>query len=302
MLNSGRGIHAGLLLPGPGAGPGGGERGARLHVKHLLRGGVLLIAASSVAVFALAVARGQQTAWPLMNISQYAAQYPGVYIFRIGTMLCAAAMLLIARAFWQESRGGGGCSSSSSSSSSSSIDRNPNGGSGIVMRAAGDQQLRPEAPGPWTAVGFVLSAIGLGGAGVVSCYENNSVHTPLAFLMFVSQAAIQTGPLLCRQHRRRACPRTLFHACRVAGCLYLWLSLLFTALMAAHVIPKVNTTISVLEWSGSSELLVYLWWYAAQHDDTVGPEDDGDSNNGSGGGGFGSDAGSIGDDLLYNDI
>ena len=85
------------------------------------------------------------------------------------------------------------------------------------------------------------------------------MHTPLAFLMFVSQAAIQTSPLIC--HKSRACPRTVLHACRVAGCLYLWLSLLVTVLMVSHVITKVNTTISIFEWSGSLEILVYLWWY-----------------------------------------
>ena len=293
MLNSGRGIHAGLT--GGLIQPGGGERGsvAAVRVKHLLRGGVLLIAASSVAVFALAVAQRQQTAWPLMNISQYAAQYPGVYVFRIGTTLCAAAMLLVARAFWLESR----------FAASSDNGTGMNGG-GVVLLAGDDDPLRqrPEAPGPWTAFLFFSSAIGLGGAGIVSCYENNSVHTPLAFLMFISQAAIQTGPLLCRKRRQRVCPRTWFHTCRVMGCLYLWLSLLLAALMAGRVIPKVNTTISILEWSGSLELLLYLWWYAAQHDGSSEWDGDDDSNHSAGGGGFGSEAGSIRDDLLYNDI
>ena len=72
--------------------------------------------------------------------------------------------------------------------------------------------------------------------------------------------------------------------------------------MAGRVIPKVNTTISILEWSGSLELLLYLWWYAAQHDGSSEWDGDDDSNHSAGGGGFGSEAGSIRDDLLYNDI
>ena len=85
-----------VLLPSPG-----GERSglAAVRIKHLLRTGVLMMAVSSLTVFALAVSLGQQTAWPLMNISQYAAQYPGVYFFRTGTTMCAAAMLLIAYTF-----------------------------------------------------------------------------------------------------------------------------------------------------------------------------------------------------------
>ena len=267
-----------------------------VRIKHILRGGVLLMGLSIIASFVLAVVQRQQTAWPLMNISQYAANYPGVYIFRVGTTMCAAMMFLISLAFWREARAAYVVNASTATK-------------GVQVSGAGASNLYPlgrrrEAPGVWTAVGFFLSAVGLGGAGVVSCYENNGVHTPLAFLLFVSQAAIQTGPLVCRSSQRKRCPRTRLHACRVACCIYLWISLLLAALIVSHVIPlgnHRNTTISVLEWTGTLELLLYLWWYAAQHDDSE-RGGDGDSNNSSSVGGFGSDAGSIGDDMLYNDI
>ena len=124
-------------------------------------------AVSSLTVFALAVSLGQQTAWPLMNISQYAAQYPGVYFFRTGTTMCAAAMLLIAYTFWRDSRG------------------HPFPEvKGASLQAGGREQrvhLRSKGPGPWAAFWFLLSGIGLAGAGIVSCYENNSVHTSSRF-------------------------------------------------------------------------------------------------------------------------
>jgi hypothetical protein len=43
-------------------------------------------------VFTITVARAQQPAWPLKNISQYAACFPSVYFFRSGMLLCATAL------------------------------------------------------------------------------------------------------------------------------------------------------------------------------------------------------------------
>ena len=200
--------------------------------------------------------------------------------------MSACAMLVIAWVFWKES----------------SINGKSDSNGTVMLRQSTHQRV--DGASKWNALGFFLSAIGLGGAGLISCFENNTVHTAFAFLMFVSQAAIQTGDTLCRRvspHRNQKC--SWQRAGKVLGCCYLWLSLFITGLMVSRVITKVNVIISIMEWSGSAELLAYIWWNVGKYESDHKSSSSGDDDDSIiGGGTFGSDAGSIGDDALYNDV
>jgi archaellum biogenesis protein FlaJ (TadC family) len=71
----------------------------------LLRVGVLLFLAAWVSVFIISVAKEQEPAWPLRNISQYAAHYPSIYLFRAcgaaaATLFIQAGMALFRTARW----------------------------------------------------------------------------------------------------------------------------------------------------------------------------------------------------------
>ena len=72
-----------------------------ISVIVLMRIGVGLAATACLLVFCIAVARKQQPAFPLKNISQYAATYPSIYIFRLGTALCSSCLFAVAYAMNQ---------------------------------------------------------------------------------------------------------------------------------------------------------------------------------------------------------
>ena len=71
----------------------------------LIKNSMLIMLCACVLVYPLSVLLGQESAWPLRNISQYAAHVPAVYFFRVagiasGTLLIQAGLLLRRRASW----------------------------------------------------------------------------------------------------------------------------------------------------------------------------------------------------------
>ena len=71
----------------------------------LIKYSMLIMLCACVLVYPLSVLLGQESAWPLRNISQYAAHVPAVYFFRVagiatGTLLVQAGLLLRRRASW----------------------------------------------------------------------------------------------------------------------------------------------------------------------------------------------------------
>ncbi len=75
----------------------GAAHGLSSTVRPLIYGGVALLLGAWMAVFAITVSLGQEPAWPLRNISQYAAHFPAVYIWRAGAI---SACVLLAQAGW----------------------------------------------------------------------------------------------------------------------------------------------------------------------------------------------------------
>jgi hypothetical protein len=205
-----------------------------INTSTTLRGVCFLMALSSLLSLAISVAKKQQPLWPLMNISQYAAPYPSIYFFRTGTSLSGFLLVLCSISFWQHRK----------NPASASI--------GL---------------GPMTIVGFFLSGLGLVGAGLISCFENNDVHTTLAMLMFVSEASIQFGNVFCHRYPEAASTGwTASRLCRAFGTVYLIGCLFTTVLMASHAVAKVDYVISILEWTATGEILMWCWWYARQID------------------------------------
>ena len=201
-----------------------------LRVSTALRTICLLMTSTCLLVFVLAVSAKQQTAWPLMNISQYAATYPAIYFFRIGTSVSAVLLL--------------GCTSSFY------------------------HHRTPLQLGPFTLLVWIIAGVGLGASGLISCTENNGVHTSFALSMFVANTMIQSGRSLCWKEETEK-PWTRYSSLLVAGAVYLWMCLIVTALMATKVLPKVGYVVSLLEWTGTCEIMVWMWWYAADTDRTI---------------------------------
>ena len=188
------------------------------------------MAFSSLLSLAISVAKKQQPLWPLMNISQYAAPYPSIYFFRVGTSISGFLLMLCSVSFWQHRK----------HPASTSL--------GLA---------------PITIMGFFLSGLGLVGAGLISCFENNDVHTTLAMLMFVSEASIQFGNVFCHRYPEASSASRMW---RAFGTVFLLMALVTTVLMASHAVPKVDYLISILEWTATGEILMWCWWYARQID------------------------------------
>ena len=77
----------------------------REDASSLIKYSMLIMLGACVLVYPLSVLLGQESAWPLRNISQYAAHVPAVYFFRVagiatGTLLVQAGLLLRRRASW----------------------------------------------------------------------------------------------------------------------------------------------------------------------------------------------------------
>ena len=75
------------------------------NASSLIKYSMLIMLGACVLVYPLSVLLGQESAWPLRNISQYAAHVPAVYFFRVagiatGTLLVQAGLLLRRRASW----------------------------------------------------------------------------------------------------------------------------------------------------------------------------------------------------------
>lgn len=75
------------------------------YASSLIKYSMLITFCACVLVYPLSVLLGQESAWPLRNISQYAAHVPAVYFFRVagiasGTLLVQAGLLLRRRASW----------------------------------------------------------------------------------------------------------------------------------------------------------------------------------------------------------
>jgi len=210
-----------------------------LKVSTALRLVCCLVIFGSVLSFILSVANKQETAWPLMNISQYAANYPAIYFFRIATSISAVLLLGVARSLYQN------------------LDYFDS------FDLGGDELLEESNPkvhvGYWTIFGFFVAGIGLGGAGLISCHENNNIHTSLALAMFFSQASIQTGQF-------RSWSMSIGPCIRALGTMYLWVSLVVTALMSTHTVTKVAYVISLLEWTATLEICAWCWWWSGALD------------------------------------
>ena len=210
------------------------QRVISLTISFALKTVAILMSFSSLLGLIISVANKQEPLWPLMNISQYAANYPAIYFFRIGTSISAILLIGISHTFFKE-RQLTRISSAASISTTSAIN---------------------SKIGAWTILGFLVAGIGLGGAGLISCFENNDVHTSLAFAMFIAMACIQTGQIT------KSCASSRGSLLRCVSCMYLWFCLLMTILMASHVVEKVDYLISILEWTATIQICIWAFWFS----------------------------------------
>ena len=204
-----------------------------LRVATALRLVSVVMCFSSILSLAIAVSLSLQPLWPLKNISQYAATSPAIYFFRMGTLVSGVLLVGCACSFYQQRHA-----------------------------------LTKIGMGPCTIFGFFVAGIGLGGAGLISCVENNGVHTTLAFSMFIAQTCIQFGQIewhaCCHTDPDTGATWSLGAVFRAVGAVYLCGCLIVTVLMATAVVPKVDYVISLLEWTGTGELLLWNWWYGGK--------------------------------------
>ena len=212
-----------------------------IRISFALRLVCFFMAISSLISLIISVSLNQQPLWPLRNISQYAAPYPSIYFFRIGTSISGILLIACAITFYQQRT---------------------------------NYKVRRVGMGPFTILGFLLSGVGLMGAGLISCVENNDVHTSFAMVMFISEACVQFGNVFCHSYDGNKNCTTSF-ILRVIGVVYLTVSLLLTILMASHVVDKIPYVISILEWSSTSEIIIWCWWFARKLDEIAFIEDDG---------------------------
>ena len=206
----------------------------RSRAGGLLRASALLISASWLLVFVVSVARRQEPAWPLRNISQYAAHYPSIYFFRAG--LVTAAVFLV------------------------------QAGAAVLPRVR------------WLPVLLWLMAVGAGGAAVVSCDEDNAVHSAFALALFLgaillmARAAVSAWWAVSRNHRGplfRAVPPASTPWRYAAGALLIVVGLAFAILIGglgsgsfdpALRLPHEarNVAVSLIEWAVTADIVAFL--------------------------------------------
>jgi hypothetical protein len=192
----------------------------------LLRLGAAALAISWAVAFAVSVVSGQEKAWPLRNISQYAAHYPAIYFFRTGVI---GGALLIAQAGWilNERRRRwpllllpfGLCMSQAAAISC--VENNT------------------------IHSGFAIAGFAVSGA-IEAC---------------AAGAACASSQWVRQQFFRNGGPRPWPHAW-FAGAAVVWLSLIIVACLELGVIDLSNElkgiVISLLEWGCTGQLLVFF--------------------------------------------
>lgn len=210
----------------------------RTNAAALLRASASLFLTSWVIVFIISVARRQEPAWPLKNISQYAQHYPAIYFFRAG-LVTAAVFLMQA-------------------------------GAALLPRVL------------WLPSLLWLAAIGAAGAAVVSCAEDNTVHSTFALVLFLAFAVLiaraaaaaqwaasrtQRGPLF------RAVPSATTPWLWAASALYIVAGLTFAILVgglgSGSFQPVISlsreardVTVSLLEWTITADIMLFLVHFA----------------------------------------
>lgn len=204
-------------------------------VEKLSRAVSVAIACTASACFMISVGRGQIPAWPLADISTYAAEYPSVYVFRAGTCFAAIALVLMAivisRDAEDNSKHSGRCSAAS--------------------------------PTVWEALLWLEAAVCLGAAGSVSSNEDRHLHTIFAVCHFVGVLGVMM--VTYASHRGKVARR--FRAMFGASILYVGACIVCSLLMRCQMRAEPGkyegwrVWNALMEWSGSVLILLFCWFY-----------------------------------------
>jgi hypothetical protein len=144
--------------------------------------------------------------------------------------------------------------------------------------------LRGALPRAWALL--AVAALGIGGAAVVSCQEDNTVHTAFAFLFFVSVGAFeavisqkafahereQQGQSQSAQTQTKPPVAPLFKAgvssaqprLVAAASAYVLLCLIATGLFHTGVgVPRSPVVVSVCEWTCTATMLGFFFYFSS---------------------------------------